>query len=76
MTDERIDIIDFLGGTISGAAGVVVGQPFDVAIVRVQTAGAVSISLSDCNVISFPCYLQGNSFSRNKDHLFCFYSKD
>ena len=38
-----LDPVDFLGGTLSGAAGVVVGQPFDVVIVRIQTAGLFAI---------------------------------
>ncbi len=33
------DIADFIGGMISGAGGVVVGQPLSVVIVRLQTSG-------------------------------------
>jgi hypothetical protein len=36
------DIADFVGGLISGAVGVVVGQPLSVVIVRMQTAGLIT----------------------------------
>ena len=34
----RVD--DFAAGVVSGAAGVVVGQPLSLVILRMQTAGA------------------------------------
>jgi hypothetical protein len=49
--DARIDLVDFFGGMLSGASGVIVGQPFDVAIVRVQTAGVLYCNAKRVTVI-------------------------
>ncbi len=39
---------DFAGGCVGGAAGVLVGQPLDVVIVRMQTAAQPFTSMREC----------------------------